>query len=1058
MAATSTAATDPLHTALQEFQDSLTPSQKTELLLLKATPDAYAVARFTAEIDQQNAKRQSRGVASRLYDVLESVRQFTSIIDTCVQANPQVAALVWGSIKITILAVSNFASFFNQLSEWFMELRKICPRFSEYQVLFGDYPGLQTALCSFYATVVRFCRRALEVTQRTGYEHAIKSFLKPFASEFGSFERELHSQSKQVEHQIRLAAEMAADRERKLQTIHRDESVSYWRRARHEVDQAKAWRRQTEEHALMKRKALVLDKISTYDHLAALKQARKKRHGTTSLWLSQTAEYRDWLKDPASSFFWCSGILGAGKTVLTAAIIDDILCRRSSKDNVGYFFCRYDDEKSLTAKDIIGSLIRQALESCVPPTSVELKLTDLHRCSHPDVDDLEPLFGEVITSSLKHFIILDGVDECSKGEKDALLDVLARVFAMPSNNLKLFIASRDSLESDLYSRFEILRHRSMRNSEVQLDIQTYIEETIRDKFKNNHLVLGRVELLFEIRDALVERADGMFLWVYFQIEEICEQQTDEGILRILHNLPKNMNETYERILAKIIDQGKSETAGKVFRWVATVKRPLYLEEIREAIAVEPLQQYMKPERLLNDIGQITSWCRNLIILDEEDQSIRFAHHSTKQFFLNSPFHSRLQEFYINMRDFNHYVGSVCVTYLNFSDFERQLTKGIVREAEVESIDMLKASLASNPDSAFSRSIFKLDKFWRFKSGHRFDLSCMSSYANLDHKAGLIRTLQSQYAFLAYAREHWLAHSSEFTPDTITWNLWESLVEGKKPLADRPWTMTEWKNHSRSISQWIVEKNHYALLSVWFSSLPIIEHNYLTEKLLPEFPSHSRSISDWIVDNNHYALLCVWLSILPVTEQNYLADRISPESPLGKTLFSQPTGSNYPNHKFMIDIALLVATIREDLEAVRELASSPTFRLKAWESNCQALLKAAAIGHSQIVDVLLRGAANKESQDTNGNTAAHLAAAGGHDETLLVLHKHHAWLLAQNSEGLTPIDLARSFCHERTVFEIVPRKYRGWGEWRGYVEDEQPEHLGSMSGVDTSKTTSQRTIS
>lgn len=76
--------------------------------------------------------------------------------------------------------------------------------------------------------------------------------MKPFASEFGSFERELHSQSKQVEHQIRLAAEMAADRERKLQTIHRDESVSYWRRARHEVDQAKAWRRQTEEHALSK--------------------------------------------------------------------------------------------------------------------------------------------------------------------------------------------------------------------------------------------------------------------------------------------------------------------------------------------------------------------------------------------------------------------------------------------------------------------------------------------------------------------------------------------------------------------------------------------------------------------------------------------------------------------------------------------------------------------------------------------------------------------------------------------------------------------------------------
>lgn len=62
-----------------------------------------AVLTFTAEIDQQNAQRRVRGVASRLYGVLESVRQFTSIIDTYVQAYPQVAALVWGSLKITLL-------------------------------------------------------------------------------------------------------------------------------------------------------------------------------------------------------------------------------------------------------------------------------------------------------------------------------------------------------------------------------------------------------------------------------------------------------------------------------------------------------------------------------------------------------------------------------------------------------------------------------------------------------------------------------------------------------------------------------------------------------------------------------------------------------------------------------------------------------------------------------------------------------------------------------------------------------------------------------------------
>lgn len=252
---------------------------------------------------------------------------------------------------------------------------------------------------------------------------------------------------------------------------------------------------------------MVLDKISTYDHLTALKQARKKRHGTRCSWLSPTIEYGDWFVDSESSLFWCFGILGADKTVFTAAIIDDIFCRRSSKDSVGYFFCRYDDEKSLIARVIIGSLIRQALESCVPPASIETKLEDLYQCSNPDVDELELLLGEVISS--KHFIILDGVDECSKREKDVLLDVLAKTISASSNNLKLFIASRDSLNSDLQSRFEMFRHRSMKNSEVQFDIRTYIEETIREKFKNNHLVLSKVELLLQIRDVLVDKADGM---------------------------------------------------------------------------------------------------------------------------------------------------------------------------------------------------------------------------------------------------------------------------------------------------------------------------------------------------------------------------------------------------------------------------------------------------------------------------------------------------------------------------------------------------------------------
>lgn len=98
-----TSVIDPLQEALQDFQNSLTPSQKTEFFLLKTLPDATTVVTFTAQLDRENAKRNSRCVASRLMGVLQSIQQFSSIVDTFVQANPAIAALVWGSVRFTIL-------------------------------------------------------------------------------------------------------------------------------------------------------------------------------------------------------------------------------------------------------------------------------------------------------------------------------------------------------------------------------------------------------------------------------------------------------------------------------------------------------------------------------------------------------------------------------------------------------------------------------------------------------------------------------------------------------------------------------------------------------------------------------------------------------------------------------------------------------------------------------------------------------------------------------------------------------------------------------------------
>ena len=250
-------------------------------------------------------------------------------------------------------------------------------------------------------------------------------------------------------------------------------------------------------------------RLSNYDHLALLKQMRKKRHGTTSLWLSKTEEYKCWLNDDKSSVFWCSGILGSGKTVLTAAIIDNIFCRRLPSEKVSFFFCRYDEEHSLKSRTILSSLLRQALETGVNFPNLEKRLAGLFENADPDMADFKHLFADVIESSRKQYIIIDGLDECAKSETNSILSILDSILSMTSSNVKIFIAGRESVGQDLKHRFGTIYHRSMKSPEVRRDIQSYIEDTIRERYNDGDLVVGDTKLLSDIRDALVEGAQGM---------------------------------------------------------------------------------------------------------------------------------------------------------------------------------------------------------------------------------------------------------------------------------------------------------------------------------------------------------------------------------------------------------------------------------------------------------------------------------------------------------------------------------------------------------------------
>lgn len=94
---------NPLEDATQDFQSILSNNQRITLQKIKTVPNADAVLTFTAQLDYFSRSRKGRSIASRLHSLLQSVREFSNIVDTFVSSHTEIAALVWGSIKLAML-------------------------------------------------------------------------------------------------------------------------------------------------------------------------------------------------------------------------------------------------------------------------------------------------------------------------------------------------------------------------------------------------------------------------------------------------------------------------------------------------------------------------------------------------------------------------------------------------------------------------------------------------------------------------------------------------------------------------------------------------------------------------------------------------------------------------------------------------------------------------------------------------------------------------------------------------------------------------------------------
>lgn len=90
--------------ALDDYERILSVQDRKKLHAEKA-PDTMAVINFTTLIDRECDIRRHQYMGPRLITILESIQQFSGVADTFVSSHPEIAALVWGGVKLALKVV-----------------------------------------------------------------------------------------------------------------------------------------------------------------------------------------------------------------------------------------------------------------------------------------------------------------------------------------------------------------------------------------------------------------------------------------------------------------------------------------------------------------------------------------------------------------------------------------------------------------------------------------------------------------------------------------------------------------------------------------------------------------------------------------------------------------------------------------------------------------------------------------------------------------------------------------------------------------------------------------
>ncbi|RFU75866.1 ankyrin repeat [Trichoderma arundinaceum] len=415
----------------------------------------------------------------------------------------------------------------------------------------------------------------------------------------------------------------------------------------------------------------VLTWITPVDYGPQHSDFLKRWQPGTGQWLLDSAEYQSWLISKKQTLF-CPGIPGAGKTILTSIVINDLEERFEADPIIGiaYIYCNYQRQKEQEIENLFSSLIKQLSQSLpsLPDCVRDIYRKNKSKKTRPSLDEILAVLHSILEMYTRVFIIIDALDEYQSSPV-CRQKLLAELFNLQQKCGANFLMT---------SRFipEIVDH--FKTTSVFLEIRASTKDVRR-------YLKGQIELLptfiqqnQELQKKIIaeisEVVDGMFLLAQVYIHSLKDMITPKSVTNALKGFQKlapGLSEAnkvgilahaYKQAMLRINEQqpGFKKLANHVLSWIVCAERQITTVELQHALAVEVGEPELDKENLPS-IQDMVSACAGLVTVDDESRIIRLVHYTTQEYFNQTRNHW--------FPDAEANVTDICITYLLFSTFK-----------------------------------------------------------------------------------------------------------------------------------------------------------------------------------------------------------------------------------------------------------------------------------------------------------------------------------------------------------------------------------------------------